>query len=138
MFNKVIFVGNLTRDPELRYSAQGTPICNFGLAVNSKVKQNTEWKEEVLFIDVVVFGKQAEPCGQYLSKGKQTLVEGRLRERRWEKDGQQRSKFEVLAQSVRFLGPAGGGRRQAESAPQAPGETSPYMPPPDDAVDEPF
>ncbi|MDA8387536.1 MAG: single-stranded DNA-binding protein [Nitrospiraceae bacterium] len=134
MFNKVIFAGNLTRDPELRYSAQGTPICNFSLAVNSRVKQASEWKEETLFIDVVVFGKQAEPCSQYLSKGRPALVEGRLRERRWEKDGQQRSKFEVLAQGVRFLG-SPGGKRQAESAPQS-GEA--YSPPPDDAIDEPF
>ncbi len=133
MFNKVIFAGNLTRDPELRYSAQGTPICNFSLAVNSRVKQANEWKDEVLFIDIVVFGKQAEPCSQYLSKGRPALVEGRLRERRWEKDGQQRSKFEVLAQGVRFLG-SGGGKRQSEG-PQA-GET--YMPPPDEAIDEPF
>ncbi|MDA8171815.1 MAG: single-stranded DNA-binding protein [Nitrospiraceae bacterium] len=134
MFNKVIFVGNLTRDPELRYSAQGTPICNFALAVNSRVKQATEWKEEVLFIDIVVFGKQAEPCSQYLSKGRPALVEGRLRERRWEKDGQQRSKFEVLAQSVRFLG-SPGGKRQSEAPPQA---DDSYMPPPDEAIDEPF
>ncbi len=135
MFNKVIFAGNLTRDPELRYSAQGTPICNFGLAVNSRVKQGQEWKEEVLFIDIVVFGKQAEPCGQYLSKGRPALVEGRLRERRWEHDGQQRSKFEVLAQTVRFLG-TGGGKRQAESASAQGPDT--YVPPPDDTIDEPF
>ncbi len=135
MFNKVIFAGNLTRDPELRYSAQGTPVCSFSLAVNSRVKQGQEWKDEVLFMDIVVFGKQAESCGQYLSKGRPALVEGRLRERRWEHDGQQRVKFEVLAQTVRFLG-ASGGKRQAEST----GAQGPdaYMPPPDDAIDEPF
>ncbi len=133
MFNKVIFAGNLTRDPELRYSAQGTPICNFGLAVNSRAGQ--EGKDEVLFIDIVVFGKQAEPCSQYLSKGRPALVEGRLRERRWEQNGQQRSKFEVLAQTVRFLG-SGGGKRQSESAPAQGADA--YPPPPDDAIDEPF
>ena len=135
MFNKVIFAGNLTRDPELRYSGQGTPICSFGLAVNSRVKSQ-DGKEEVLFIDIVVFGKQAEPCSQYLSKGRPALVEGRLRERRWEQDGHQRSKFEVLAQTVRFLGSGGGKRQAAETAP-AQGSDA-YLPPPDDAIDEPF
>ncbi len=102
-FNKVILIGNLTKDTELRYTPQGTPVCTLRLAVNSKYKQGNEMKEETLFIDAVVFGKQAESCSQYLNKGSQALVEGRLLERRWEKDGQQRSKFEVVAQSVRFL-----------------------------------
>lgn len=102
-FNKVILIGNLTKDTELRYTPQGTPVCTLRLAVNSKYKQGNEMKEETLFIDAVVFGKQAESCNKYLNKGSQALVEGRLRERRWEKDGQQRSKFEVVAQSVRFL-----------------------------------
>lgn len=104
MFNKVILVGNLTRDPELRYTPQGTSVCNFGIAVNRKYKQGEEVKEEVTFINVVVFGKQADTCGQYLNKGSAVLVEGRLQERRWETDeGQKRSKHEVVAQNVRFL-----------------------------------
>jgi single-strand DNA-binding protein len=103
MFNRVIFVGNLTRDVEVRYTPGGTPAANFGLAVNSKFKQGDDAKEEVLFIDVVVFGKQAEACGQYLAKGRQVLVEGRLRQRRWEKDGQKHQKEEVVANTVRFL-----------------------------------
>jgi len=104
MCNKVILVGNLTRDPELRYTPQGTSVCNFGIAVNRKYKQGNETKEEVTFINIVVFGKQADTCGQYLNKGNSVLVEGRLQERRWETDeGQKRSKFEVVAQSVRFL-----------------------------------
>jgi single-strand DNA-binding protein len=102
-FNKVILIGNLTKDTELRYTPQGTPVCTLRLAVNSKYKQGNEMKEEALFIDAVVFGKQAESCSKYLNKGSQALVEGRLQERRWEKDGQQKSKFEVVAQSVRFL-----------------------------------
>ncbi|MDA8169263.1 MAG: single-stranded DNA-binding protein [Nitrospiraceae bacterium] len=135
MFNKVILAGNLTKDPELRYSAQGTPICSFKLAVNSRFK--TGDKEEVLFIDVVVFGKQAEPCSQYLSKGKAALVEGRLRERRWEYEGQQKYKMEVLAQSVQFLG--GGGKRQQADTHEAGGTDEPsYAPPSDDIPDEPF
>ena len=143
MFNKVIFAGNLTRDPELRYSTQGNAICNFGIAVNSRTKQNNEQKEEVLFINVVVFGKQAEPCSQYLTKGRPVLVEGRLREHRWEKDGQQHSKMEVLAQSVRFLGGGKQGQGQGHGQ-QTAGATAgsdfadgaPYS---DDAgIDEPF
>lgn len=104
MFNKVILIGNLTRDPEMRYTPQGTSVCSFGLAVNRKYKQGDEAKEEVMFINIVVFGKQADTCGQYLNKGSSALIEGRLQERRWEaEDGQKRSKHEVVAQSVRFL-----------------------------------
>ncbi len=104
MYNRVIMVGNLTKDPELRYTPQGTPIGNFRLAVSSKYRSGEEMKEETLFIDVVVWGKQGESCSQFLSKGRQVLVEGRLQERRWESDGQQKSKMEIVAQTVRFLG----------------------------------
>ncbi len=104
MFNKVILIGNLTRDPELRYTPQGTSVCNFSLAVNRKYKQGEEMTEEVTFINIVVFGKQADTCGQYLNKGSSVLVEGRLQERRWETDdGQKRSKHEVVAQNIRFM-----------------------------------
>ncbi len=104
MFNKIILIGNLTRDPELRYTPQGTSVCSFGIAVNRRYKQGDEVKEEVTFINVVVFGKQADTCGQYLNKGSAVLIEGRLQERRWEtEDGQKRSRHEVVAQNVRFL-----------------------------------
>ncbi|HSB31163.1 MAG TPA: single-stranded DNA-binding protein [Candidatus Sulfobium mesophilum] len=103
MYNKVILIGNLTKDPELRYTPQGTPVCSLRLACSTKYKSSDSMKEETLFIDVVVWGKQGESCGQYLNKGSSALVEGRLQERRWESDGQQRSKFEVVAQTVRFL-----------------------------------
>ena len=109
MYNKVILIGNLTRDPELRYTPGGTPVCNFRLAVNSRYKQSDESKDDTLFIDIVTFGKQAETCSQYLTKGRPALVEGRLQERRWESDGQQRSKMEVTASTVRFLGKKGEG-----------------------------
>jgi len=103
VFNKIILIGNLTRDPEVRYTPQGTSVCNFGIAVNRKYKQGDEVKEEVTFINIVVFGKQADTCGQYLNKGRAVLVEGRLQES-WEtEDGQKRSKYEVVAQTVRFL-----------------------------------
>lgn len=113
MFNKVFFIGNLTKDPELRYTSQGTPVCTFRLAVNSKYKQGEDNKQEVLFIDIVVFGKQADSCNKYLSKGSQALAEGRLQERRWESNGQQKSKMEVIAASVKFLGRKGGGSGEA-------------------------
>jgi single-strand DNA-binding protein len=103
VYNKIILIGNLTKDPELRYTPQGTPVASFRLAVNSKYKQSDEIKQETMFIDNVVFGKQAESCSKFLSKGSPVLVEGRLQERRWESNGQQKSKFEVIAQTVRFL-----------------------------------
>jgi single-strand DNA-binding protein len=103
MFNRVILIGNLTKDPEVRYTPGGTPVATIPIAVNSRFKQGDDMKEEVLFIDTVIFGKQAEACGQYLSKGRSVLVEGRLRERRWEYEGQKKSKMEVVANTVRFL-----------------------------------
>ena len=103
-FNKVILIGNLTKDPEIRYTPSGTPVANLGLAVNHRYKQGDEMRDDVCFIDIVVFGKQAENCGQYLSKGQGIIVDGRLQQRRWEsEDGQKRSRHEVVAQSVRFL-----------------------------------
>ena len=103
-YNKVILVGNLTRDPELSYTPSGTPVAKFGLAVNRRFRQGDEQKEEVCFVDIVVFGKQAENCGQYLNKGASVLIDGRLQFRRWEsKEGQPRSKHEAVAEFVRFL-----------------------------------
>ena len=103
-FNKVILIGNLTRNPELRYTPSGTPVASLGLAVSRRYKQGDELKEEVCFVDIVVFGKQAEHCGQYLSKGNGIIVDGRLQQRRWEtEDGQKRSKHEVVAQTVTFM-----------------------------------
>jgi len=103
-FNKVILLGNLTRNPELRYTPNGTPVATLGLAVSRRYKQANDLKEEVCFVDIVVFGKQAEHCGQYLSKGNGIIVEGRLQQRRWEtEDGQKRSKHEVVAQTVTFM-----------------------------------
>jgi single-strand DNA-binding protein len=129
MFNKVILIGNLTKDPELRYTPQGTPVSNLRLAVSSRFRSGDEMKEETLFIDAVVWGKQAETCSQYLAKGRQVLVEGRLQERRWESDGQQRSKVEVVAREVRFLGrrDEGGGQGQGSGG-RAPEEISDIEP----------
>lgn len=117
-FNKCIFIGNLTRAIELRYTPSGTPVGSFGLAVNRRFKQGDELKEEVLFVDVVVFGKQAENAAKYLAKGSKVNVDGRLRQRRWEtEDGQKRSKHEVVAESLLYLsGTKGHGEAQPEEA----------------------
>ncbi len=104
-FNKIILVGHLSRDPELRYTSTGTAMATFGLATNHRSKSGETWHEEVCFLDVVVFGRQAEPVGDYLHKGSQALIEGRLRQRTWETpDGQKRHKHEVVADRVHFLG----------------------------------
>jgi len=108
-YNKVILMGNLTRDPELRYTPNGTAVSTLSLAVNRRPKPDTQEKE-VDFFDIVVFGKQAENCSEYLRKGSPVLVDGRLQQRRWETDeGQKRSKVEVVAFSVQFLGSPKGG-----------------------------
>ncbi len=104
--NKVLIMGNLTRDPELRYVPSGAAVANFSVAVNRPYKDGAgEKKEEVSFIRVVVWGKMAEVCGEYLGKGRAVLVEGRLKSRSWEgQDGQKRSALDVVATNVQFLG----------------------------------
>lgn len=103
--NKVLLMGNLTRDPELRYVPSGAPVTSFGLAVNRRfVTQQGEKKDEVCFVRIVVFGKQAESCNQHLSKGRLVFVEGRLQYRSWEQDGQKRSTLDIVADRVQFLG----------------------------------
>jgi single-strand DNA-binding protein len=107
--NKVLLLGNLTRDPELRYVPSGTAVANFSIAVNRSYKDSTgEKKEDTSFIRIVVWGKMAEICGEYLTKGRSVLVEGRLKSRTWEgPDGQKRSALDVIAANVQFLGPKG-------------------------------
>lgn len=118
--NKVFLMGNLTRDPELRYVPSGTAVANFSVAVNRPYKDATgEKKEEVSFIRVVVWGKMAEVCGEYLSKGRPVLVEGRLKSRSWESpDGQKKSALDVVATSVQFLGSRGDRAQAHGSRPQ--------------------
>ncbi len=106
-FNKVILMGNLTRDPELRYTPKGTPIAKIGLAVNRVWRTETgEQREEVTFVDVDIFGRTAENVGQYMRKGRPILVEGRLKLDQWDdkNTGQKRSRLGVVAESVQFLG----------------------------------
>jgi single-strand DNA-binding protein len=104
-FNEVLLMGNLTRDPELKFTTNGTGLCKFGLAVNRKYKAGDEWKEDVCFVDITVWGKQGENCAEYLSKGRPVFLQGRLQLNQWETDdGQKRSKLEVVANTVQFLG----------------------------------
>lgn len=104
-FNKVMLMGNLTRDPEMRYIPSGQPVTSFTIAVNRNYNsQSGEKKEEVSFIRVVVWGRMAEVCNEYLKKGNPVFVEGRLQSRSWEaQDGTKRSTLEVIAQTVQFL-----------------------------------
>ena len=124
-FNKVILMGNLTRDPESRYTSKGTAIAKIGLAVNRVWRTETgEQKEEVTFVDVDAFGKQAETIGQYLKKGRPVLVEGRLKLDTWDdkQSGQKKSKLGVVLETFQFVGSA-----QGQSGPGrkgAPAETA--------------
>ncbi len=121
-FNKVILMGNLTRDPELRYTPKGMAIAKFGIAVNRVwTNEAGEKKEEVTFVDVDVFGRTAENVGQYMRKGRPILVEGRLKLDQWDdkQTGQKRSRLGVVADTVQFLGGAPGGGEGGASAPAA-------------------
>ena len=105
-YNICILMGNLTKEPKLRYLPNGTPVCNFNIAVNRVyTDSNGEKQEDVTFVDVVAWQRLAEVCGEYLSKGKPVFIEGRLQQRSWETDdGQKRYKLEVVARTVKFLG----------------------------------
>jgi single-strand DNA-binding protein len=126
-FNQVVLMGNLTRDPELRTTPNGASVCSFSLALNRSYKAASgEWQEATDYIDVVAWGPLGERVSQYLSKGRPCLVNGRLQSRSWEQEGQKRSKVEVIAQDVTFLGgPGGGGSNNVNSASEAAAEGSP-------------
>ncbi|HVU87198.1 MAG TPA: single-stranded DNA-binding protein [Pirellulales bacterium] len=123
-FNRVILVGNLTRDPELRYTPTNTPVTEIGLAVNDRRKNaNGEWIEETTFVDVTLWARTAEVASEYLTKGSPVLIEGRLKLDTWETDGQKRSKLRVVGERMQMLGGrgsgeggGGGGRRGGTSA----------------------
>jgi single-strand DNA-binding protein len=105
--NRVVLVGNLTRDPELRHTGGGTPVCSLRIAVNTRRKDAStgEWTDKPNYFDISVFGNQAESCNQYLSKGRPVAIDGRLEWREWEaQDGTKRQAVEVVADSVQFLG----------------------------------
>jgi len=103
--NKVILMGNLTRDPELKHASTGTEVCEFGLAVNRKKKQGDKQIDEVCFVNIACFSTLAQNCNQYLSKGSLVYLEGRLNFSQWDdkNSGQKRSKLDVVAENVQFM-----------------------------------
>lgn len=119
-FNRVILVGNLTRDPELRYIPSGTAVTEVGLAINNRRKgANGEWIEETTFVDVTLWGRTAEVATEYLSKGSSVLIEGRLKLDTWQdKEGQKKSKLKVVGETLQMLGAKGqgGGKPAARGA----------------------
>lgn len=140
-FNKVILLGNLTRDPEVRYTPKGTAVADLGIAVNrTYTAENGEKREEVTFVDVTFWGRTAENAGQYLKKGRPVFVEGRLQLDSWDdkQSGQKRSKLKVVGELLQFLGGArpdgGGGEHELEESRGGPsgGSSSgrPTAPPP--------
>lgn len=107
-YNRVILLGNLTRDPDLKYTPSGLAVCEVGLAVNDRRRTpEGEWVEEATFIDVTLWGKTAETCSQYLQKGAPILVEGRLKLDTWEQEGQKRSKLRVVGERMQMVGGRG-------------------------------
>ena len=121
--NRVVLVGNLTRDPELRHTAGGTPVCGLRVAVNTRQKDPStgEWGDKPNYFDVSVFGNQAESCAQYLAKGRPIGVDGRLNWREWEdkQSGQKRSAVDIIADSVQFLGGRGDGEGGSQYIPSS-------------------
>ena len=132
-FNKVILLGNLTRDPEVRYTPKGTAVTDLGLAVNrTYTADNGEKREEVTFVDVTFWGRTAEVAGEYLKKGRPVFVEGRLQLDSWDdkQSGQKRSKLKVIGENMHMLGaPRGGGGGDEESS-AGPRSSSRPAPPP--------
>jgi len=127
--NKVLLMGNLTRDPEVRYTPKGTAVAELGIAVNRIYSgENGEKREEVTFVDVTVWGRTAENVGEYLKKGRPVFIEGRLQLDSWEdkQSGQKRNKLKVVADNVQFLGSPRGG--SGGGGPEEGGETSASRP----------
>jgi single-strand DNA-binding protein len=116
--NRVILVGNLTRDPELRHTPSGTPVCSLRIAVNSRRKDETgQWIDKPNYFSITVWGQQGENCAQYLAKGRPVAIDGRLDWREWEaQDGGKREAVEIVAESVQFLG----GRTDGEGSSYVP------------------
>lgn len=115
-FNRVILLGNMTRDVELRYTPQGTAVTEIGLAVNDRVKRNDQWVDDTTFVDITLWGRTAEIASEYLGKGSQVLIEGRLKLDSWEKDGKKNYKLRVIGERLQMLG----ARKGSGSGAQAP------------------
>ncbi len=136
--NRVLLIGNLTKDPELRYTPSGTPVANLRLAVNSSFKdQSGQRKEDTCFVTIVVWSKQAEICNQYLKKGRSIFIEGRLIYRSWEAEGKTRSTMEVRADRVQFLGLPASQREAQAGGPGGSGRAEPAASEPVARAEEP-
>lgn len=124
--NKVFLVGNLTRDPEVSYLPSGKALAKIRMAINHKYKTSTgEERDETCYVNVVVWGKQGEACGQFLAKGSPLLVEGRLKYDEWEKDGQKFNRLEVVADRTQFIGAPRRNAEYSDAADVTPGEGRP-------------
>jgi single-strand DNA-binding protein len=129
-FNKVILLGNLTRDPEVRYTPKGSAVCDLGIAVNRQYTLDSgEKREEVTYVDVVLWSRLAEIAGEYLKKGRPVFIEGRLQLDTWDdkQSGQKRSKLRVIGETMQLLGgrPPGAGGGGGEGGESRPGKTTP-------------
>jgi len=139
--NRVFLMGNLTRDPELRYTPSGTPVCEFGLAVNRTYTTSAgEKRDETCFVDVTMWGRRGVVISEYFTKGRPIFVEGRLKYDSWETADGRRSKLSVTAQNFEFIGGRGGGREGEQARPQRGQRGAPQRPeqqeePPDQGVD---
>ncbi len=151
-YNRVILIGNVTRDLEIRYIPSGTAVLDLGLAVNDKRKDSKsgEWIEETTFVDVTLWGRTAEIAGEYLSKGSPVFIEGRLKLDTWEQDGQKRSKLKVVGEKMQLIGSRGSGgggggggqpasqhdqqSQYSQQAPSGPPQDTPPAGPPDDDI----
>jgi single-strand DNA-binding protein len=137
MVNKVILVGNLGRDPELRTTPSGQPVANFSLATNRRWRdRDGNRQEQTEWHDIVCWGRQAEVAGQYLTKGKQIYVEGRLQTRSWEdrQSGEKRYRTEVICENFQMLGSRGGGGYEPGDQGRAPSAPAPAPTPEDDDI----
>ena len=139
-FNKVVLLGNLTRDVELRYTPSGAAVTNIGLAMNDKRKKGDEWIDEPVFIDVTLWSRNAEIASEYLSKGSPVLIEGRLKREEWEKDGVKHSKILVVGETLQLLGTKGDKKPKKETASSTVGSepSAAATPPEGSAEDIPF
>lgn len=125
--NMVAMIGRLTRDAELRYTASGSALCNFSIAVNRRVKKGEQWLDEASFFDITLWGKQGENLNKYLLKGGQVAINGSLKQDRWEKDGQKFSKVSIHVDDIQLIGgkkESGNGSAPAQSQGQRPALSS--------------
>ena len=125
--NHVVLIGRLTRDAELKYTSGGQAVCKFSIAVNRRRKNGDQWEDEANFFDIVVWGRQGESLHPYLVKGKMVGVDGELRQDRWQQDGQNRSKVEIVTNYLQLLGGGGASADRQNNQSPASGESVPEM-----------